>query len=42
MKNMFAKLKDKPVNMGTEVPVMKMNEVLEEVKIAIEELKNVY
>ena len=40
MKNVFAKLKDKPENMGTEVPVMKMKDVLVEVEKAIEGLSN--
>lgn len=40
MKNVFAKLKDKPENMGTEVPVMKMKDVLVEVEKAIEGLNN--
>ena len=35
MKRIFSELKEKPKNMGTEVPVMNMKEVLQEVEVAI-------
>lgn len=40
MKNIFSRLEKKPENMGTEVPVMNMKEVLLEVETAIKGLKN--